>query len=248
MTTPGAAAQATRPAAGLALRFAAAGLDWIVPAWPAPASVHAFVTTRNGTSRPGEFLPSPPRWLEQVHGAGATAITARAIRSDTAGPPRADAAVTRDANVVLAVRAADCLPVLFSTRDGSAIGIAHAGWRGIAAGVLENTVAAMDCAPSTIVAWFGPAIGKAVFEVGADVRDAFVATDAGAANAFTAARPGKWFADLEQLARRRLANAGVQDASGGGMCTVSDPARFFSYRRDRSHGRMAAFVWRTDPR
>lgn len=248
MTTPGAAAQATRPDAGLALRFAAAGLDWIVPAWPAPASVHAFVTTRKDTSAPGEFLPSPPRWLEQVHGAVAVAVTARATHGSTGRPSRADAAVTRDANVVLAVRAADCLPVLFSTQDGTVIGIAHAGWRGLAAGVLENTVAAMDCAPSAIVAWFGPAIGKAAFEVGADVRDAFVATDAGAGNAFTAGRPGKWFADLEQLARRRLASAGVRHASGGGMCTVSDPARFFSYRRDRSHGRMAAFVWRTDPR
>lgn len=238
--------QAARPDAGLADRFAAAGLDWIVPAWPAPASVHAFVTTRNGTSRPEEFLPSPPRWLEQVH--GASVVTAQAILGDVGGAPCADAAVTRDANVVLAVRAADCLPVLFSTQDGTVIAIAHAGWRGLAAGVLENTVAAMACAPSTIVAWFGPAIGKAAFEVGADVRDAFVATDAGAASAFTAGRPDKWFADLEQLARRRLVNAGVPHVSGSGLCTVSDPARFFSFRRDRSRGRMGAFLWRTDPR
>jgi hypothetical protein len=246
MIAPRAAAQTARPDARLADRFAAAALDWIVPAWPAPASVHAFVTTRTGTSSPEEFLPSPPRWLEQVH--GARVATARAIPGNGGRPPRADAAVTRDANVVLAVRAADCLPVLFCTQDGTAIGIAHAGWRGLAAGVLENTVAAMDCAPSTIVAWFGPAIGRTAFEVGADVREAFVATDAGAASAFTAGRRDKWFADLEQLARRRLVSVGVQPVSGGGLCTVSDPARFFSFRRDRSRDRMGAFLWRTDPR
>ncbi len=149
---------------------------------------------------------------------------------------------------MLAVRAADCLPVMLCARDGAAIGIAHAGWRGLAAGVLENTLAAMACAPSTIVAWFGPAIGAAAFEVGADVRDAFIAQDPGAGVAFAAGRPGKWFADLAQLARRRLEHAGVGSIFGGGMCTVSDSARFHSFRRDRTAGRMAAFVWRTGPR
>lgn len=233
--------------AELAAQFAAAQLDWIIPAWPAPASVHAFVTTRNGTASAEEFLPAPPRWLEQVH--GADVITAAPMRGErNPPPPRADGAVTREPGVVLAVRTADCLPVLFSDREGAVIAIAHAGWRGLAAGVLENTVAAMACEPSTIVAWFGPAIGATRFEIGVDVRDAFVATDAGASAAFAAGRPGKWFADLAQLARRRLAHAGVDAVSGGGMCTASDPARFHSFRRDRATGRMAAFLWRTKPR
>jgi hypothetical protein len=138
--------------------------------------------------------------------------------------------------------------VLFADREGSVIGIAHAGWRGLAAGVLENTVAAMNCAPAQIVAWFGPAIGRSAFEVGTDVHDAFVQADRDAAAAFVDGRPGKWYADLEALARMRLARAGVTSAHGGGMCTVSDPERFFSFRRDRTAGRMAAFVWRAGQR
>ena len=253
-------------------RLRRAHLDWIVPRWPAPASVHAFVTTRRGgvstgarasldlgTSVPTEddavrdavaenrrrvqqFLPAPPRWLDQVHGADVVVVHA----ADGGGGtwPRADAAVTRDADVVLAVRVADCLPVLFSDRGASVIGVAHAGWRGLAAGVLEHTVAALRCAPADVVAWIGPAIGATAFEVGEDVREAFVGADPAAVTAFTAGRPGKWQADLAALARRRLAYAGVTDVIESGLCTVSDPARFFSYRRDGATGRMAAFVWR----
>lgn len=257
-------------ASPLAERIAAAGFDWIVPRWPAPGRVRAFVTTRNGgvsagpcasldlgAAVPGDaaqdalraiaenrrrvqaFLPSAPAWLEQVHGAEVAVVTSRR----TTSPPRADAAVTREAGVVLAVRVADCMPVLLANSGGEVIGIAHAGWRGLAAGVLENTVAAMRCAPQGIVAWLGPAIGPSAFEVGADVRDAFVDSDPGAGAAFVAGRPGKWHADLEALARMRLARTGIASVHGGGMCTASDPGRFFSFRRDRTTGRMAAFAW-----
>ncbi|HEY7788366.1 MAG TPA: peptidoglycan editing factor PgeF [Casimicrobiaceae bacterium] len=243
----------------LAQRFRAAGLDWIVPQWPAPACVQAFVTTRNASASVDAFLPAPPVWLEQVHGADVIIADAQrkpwcehaalvSAASSRPRPPRADAAVTRDANVVLAVRAADCLPVLLAERGGLVVGIAHAGWRGLAAGVLENAIAAMNCDPARIVAWFGPAIGRFAFEVGADVRDAFLGADSAAQAAFADGSQGKWFADLEALARMRLSRAGVTSTHGGGMCTMSDPARFFSFRRERATGRMAAFLWREDAR
>jgi YfiH family protein len=187
-------------------------------------------------------MPSHPVWLAQVHGADVVTIDA-----PPHSPPRADAAVTREANVVLAVRVADCMPVLLTDRVASVVAVAHAGWRGLAAGVLENTVAAMHGDPARIVAWLGPAIGPTAFEVGADVYAAFVEADAAARAAFTDKSPAKWLADLEALARMRLARAGVQTIDGGGLCTFSDPARFFSYRRDGTSGRMAAFLWREDP-
>lgn len=226
----------------LAQRIRAAGLDWIAPDWPAPSGVHAFVTTRNGGVSPEAFLPAPPLRLTQVHG---TDVVAAPGASKS---PRADAAVTFEPNVVLAVRVADCMPVLFADRAGSVIGIAHAGWRGMAAGVLENTIAAMSREPSQVFAWLGPAIGRSAFEVGADVRDAFVGADPGAQKAFADVRPGKWLADLEALARMRLARAGVNAIHGGRMCTASEPARFFSFRRDGTSGRMEAFLWREAPR
>lgn len=262
----------TMDAPALAERFAAAGMDWIVPRWPAPANVHAFVTTRNGGAGEGPrasldvgshplrgdpadvaaiienrrriaaWLPSAPHWLDQVHGARVVAIDA-ADASQAEDAPRADAAVTRRPGTVLAVRVADCLPVFLSDREGTVIGAAHAGWRGLAAGVLENAVAAMAARPSQIVAWLGPAIGRTAFEVGDEVREAFTAVDSGAATAFERRAPGKWLADLEALARRRLARAGVDEVHGGGMCTMSDRSRFFSYRRDRTRGRMAALIW-----
>ena len=190
------------------------------------------------------FLPPSPVWLDQVHGAEVVIVNDHASRARDDRWPRADAAVTRAVDVALAVRVADCLPVLFSDRAGSVVGAAHAGWRGLAAGVLENAVAAMGCAPANVVAWLGPAIGAAAFEVGDDVRDAFVGSDAVAAAAFVRGRPGKWHADLDALARQRLAHAGVGAVTGGGVCTASDPARFFSFRRDRTTGRMGAFIWR----
>lgn len=258
----------------LAARIAAAGLDWIVPAWPAPDCVHAFFTTRNDGASvnaqvqldPGAsslmesarreamaeshrgiraFVPSPPVWLDQVHGSDVAIVNDSSSSAAQLRPPRADAAITRRSDVVLAVRVADCLPVTFSDLGGSVIGIAHAGWRGLAAGVLERTIAAMASDPADVVAWLGPAIGKAAFEVGDDVRDAFVGPDSGVDAAFSRGRQGKWHADLDALARRRLARAGVSAVFGGGICTVSDPARFFSFRRDGATGRMAAFVWRT---
>lgn len=257
----------------LAARFSAAHLDWIVPQWSAPDSVQAFVTTRNGGASSGAhasldlgsatatadplrasiaenrrrvqaFLPSRPVWLDQRHGSGVAVVEPSSPHIGEQAP-HADAAVTRAADVVLAVRVADCLPVLFSDRAGSVIGVAHAGWRGLAAGVLENVVAEMACEPASLVAWLGPAIGATAFEVGDDVRDAFMRSDTGAAAAFVRGRPHKWQADLAALARRRLARAGVDAVAGGGPCTVSDPGRFFSFRRDGTTGRMAAFIWRT---
>ena len=157
--------------------------------------------------------------------------------------PIADASVTSAPNTVLAILTADCLPVVFAAEDGSAVGAAHAGWRGLAGGVLESTVAAMDVAPERILAWLGPAAGAQAYEIGQEVFDAFVSRDARAASAFVATRPGHWKVDLYALARRRLTDAGVTKVFGGGLCTISDPQRFYSHRRDARTGRMATLVW-----
>jgi hypothetical protein len=188
----------------------------------------------------GLDLPSAPRWLRQVHG---TTV----VRFDGSGDgaePEADGAVTDAPGVVLAILTADCLPVVLAADDGSEIGAAHAGWRGLAAGVLEATVAAMHTPPARLVAWLGPAAGPRAYEIGAEVHDAFVAHDAGAESAFVPTRPGHWRVDLYALARRRLAAAGVTRVHGGGLCTITDPARFFSHRRDQRTGRMATLAWR----
>ncbi len=206
----------------------------IRPDWPAPPGVRALVTTR-GEADPA--LPAPPAWLKQVHG---TRVVDAAAASDR---PQADAAVARAPGVVCAVQAADCMPVLFADDAGSVVGAAHAGWRGLAAGVIEATVAAMRVPPERLLAWLGPAIGPAHYEVDAVVRDAFLARDAGAAAAFAAHRPGHWLLDLYAVARRRLEAAGVTRVHGGGFCTYSDAARFPSWRRDRTRERIAAFVW-----
>jgi len=247
-----------------------AGRDWIVPDWPVAQRVAAFATTRNGGVSTGRYaslnlgaagaartsgdapaavaenrarvralLPAEPVWLAQVH--GSAVHVADAPMPDA--PPVADAAVTRTRNVVLAVQSADCLPVLLADRDGAAIAVAHAGWRGLAAGVVDNAVRALAVAPEHVVAWLGPAIGPDAFEVGADVRDAFVAADVRAVTAFHPKSPGKWWADLYALARQRLARCGVREVYGGGACTYAEPARFFSYRRDGETGRMAALLW-----
>ncbi len=237
--------------------------------WPAPANVHAFTTLRfgAGASRPpfdsfnlgncsaadGDdpgtvarnraelaerfALPSPPRWLRQVHGT-------RVAVEPGPGVPEADAAVTRAPGIVLAILSADCLPVVFAAADGSEVGAAHAGWRGLAAGVLESAVAAMRTAPAGLIAWLGPAAGPDAYEVGTEVFEAFVSQDARAEAAFTATRPGHWRVDLYALARLRLAGAGVARVHGGGLCTISDPLRFYSHRRDRRSGRMATLVYR----
>src|SRR5690606_22608049 len=183
-------------------------------------------------------LPSPPCWLRQVHGT-------RVLRFDApeAGEPEADAAVTATPGVVLAILTADCLPVVFAARDGSEVGAAHAGWRGLAADVLEETVAAMRTAPVDVVAWLGPAAGPQAYEIGEEVFEALTSRDPRAASAFTATRPGHWRVDLYALARQRLAEAGVDAVHGGGLCTISDPERFFSHRRDGRSGRIATLAW-----
>jgi YfiH family protein len=184
-------------------------------------------------------LPAEPVWLQQVHGAGV--IDLDCAQNDVA--PTADAAVARGGGRVCAIQVADCMPVMFAARDGSAIGAAHAGWRGLAAGVLEKTVARLQVQPSDLLAWLGPAIGQRHFEVGEDVRAAFMMTDAAVAAAFTPNTRGRWQCDLYALARRRLAALGVENVFGGGWCTYADSARFFSFRRDGQCGRMAAFIW-----
>ncbi len=251
----------------LSEKLAARGLDWIVPGWPAPPNVRALMTTRNGGISTGlcatmnvagnnaddpsrvehnkqllrSIIDVEPRWLSQVHGTDVAVIDAPA----SAGPVVADAAIATTRGVAAAVRVADCLPVLFCDRGGTRVAAAHAGWRGLAAGVLERTVEAMQVAPSEIVVWMGPAIGSQAFEVGDDVRDAFIARDPASSAAFAPypRRSGKWLADLFALATQRLRSAGVESIHGGGECTVSNPARYFSYRRDKSPGRMAALVW-----
>ena len=239
-------------------------MTWIEPDWPAPARVRAFVTTRDGGVSGGEFaslnlgeragdapqnvarnraivrerLPAEPRWLEQVHGAHVVELGAA-----TASNPRADAAVTGTAGEVAVVLTADCMPLFLANRDGSRVGLAHAGWRGMASGVIENAVVALDAAPANVLAWMGPAIGPDAFEVGAEVREAFVAVDRRAGDAFRPHKPGKFMADLYALARHRLARAGVTSVFGGGFCTYHEAARFFSYRRVKASGRMGAFIW-----
>ena len=241
----------------------AAPADWIEPDWPAPRRVKALVTTRSGGVSHGPYaslnlgirvgddaqavsenrarvraaLPSEPKWLRQVHGIEVVQAERAAVEAT------ADAAFTRQAGVVCAVQIADCLPVLLCDREGASVAAAHAGWRGLSAGVLENTVAALGCAPEELIAWLGPAIGPRKFEVGADVFETFTVADPATTRAFAPLRQGKWLADLYALARRRLSRAGVTAVFGGGLCTVSDPARFFSHRRDRVSGRQGAFIW-----
>ncbi len=251
----------------------AAPAGWVEAPWPVPAGVRGGHTLRHGAGasappfdtfnlglRSGDdpavaaanraelaqrlALPSPPHWLRQVHGVQVARFDAPAAH-DPAGAhePEADAAVTTRPGVVLAVLSADCLPVLLAADDGSAVGVAHAGWRGLAAGVIEATVAAMPVPPARLVAWLGPAAGPQAYEVGADVFDAFVTGDAGASAAFVPTRPGHWHVDLYALARRRLAAVGVSRVHGGGECTISSPDRFHSHRRDGRSGRLACLAW-----
>ncbi len=193
--------------------------------------------TESGRARLRRLLPSEPRWLRQVH--GVNVVDAASTPPGTA----ADASFARERNVVCAVMAADCMPVLLADERGEAVGIAHAGWRGLAAGVIEATVQAMAVPPGRILCWLGPAIGPAAYEIGEEVRAAFLERDARADSAFTATRPGHWRLDLYAIARRRLAASGVTRVSGGGFCTAKDSARFFSYRRDKASERMAAAIW-----
>lgn len=239
------------------------GNNWLPADWPAPRGIHAGTTLRGGGTSAAPYaslnpashvgddprhvlenrrriramlhLPGEPAWLEQVH--GVAVIQADAVQ----GVPTADASFTTVKGVVCAAMSADCLPVLFCTQSGSAVAAAHAGWRGLLAGVLENTVAALPQEP--LLAWLGPAIGPKRFEVGDEVRAAFVAKAPGNAAAFTATPDGKWLANIYLLGRLALQASGVDALYGGGHCTVDDGARFFSYRRDGQTGRMASLVW-----
>lgn len=190
-------------------------------------------------------LPSRPHWLRQVHGTGVERFDAPPSGDAPEPEPEADAAVTSTPGVALAILTADCLPVVFCARDGGEVAGAHAGWRGLADGVLEATVAAMRSAPGDLLAWLGPAAGPANYEVGVEVYDAFVARDWACGSAFRCSRPDHWTVDLYALARRRLEHAGIPASAihGGGLCTISDPATFYSHRRDRRTGRIATLVW-----
>lgn len=244
--------------------------DWIIPDWPAPANVKALFTTRNGGVSRGEndvyaslnlgahvnddvthvthnrallrrHLPNEPKWLKQVHGTSPVWIDHAA-----AATSEGDAVLSRKSGTVCAVMVADCLPVFLCDTAGTTVGIVHAGWRGLAGGIIEQSIAAMQVDHGKLMAWLGPAIGPDHFEVGKDVYDTFVRHDAQAAQAFVptnSQHEQKWLADIFLLARQRLISAGVTEIYGGGVCTYSDPARFFSYRRDGDTGRMAALIW-----
>jgi YfiH family protein len=244
---------------------------WIAPAWPAPASVRALATTRllPGNSLPpydafnlglrtGEdpavaqanrallvrafALPTAPRWLQQVHGNHVAMFEAAAELDDA--EPQADAAITRTAGVVLAILAADCLPILLCAADGSEVAAVHAGWRGLVAGVIEACIGNMRAPASKLMAWLGPAIGPASYEVGDEVRAAFVAQAHAASEAFTPTRPRHWRCDLYTLAQQRLQALGVTQIHGGGFDTFSDQ-RLYSYRRDAGQsGRFATLIYR----
>lgn len=238
----------------------------IRPDWPAPAGIHAFTTTRQGPgfsalpfhkfnlgARCGDepatvrqnraslvaayALPSEPLWLHQVHG-----IEVAVDDGTRGGEPLADAAVTSIPGSVLSVLTADCLPVLFCNAQGTEAAAAHAGWRGLAAGMLEQTVAAMHSQPEQLMAWLGPAAGASRYEVGEEVRQAFLSADPSAGPAFTATRPGHYLIDMNAIARQRLQSAGVTRVYGGTHCTIGD-IRFYSHRREQRTGRMASLIW-----
>jgi len=241
----------------------------ITPNWPAPANVKTLQTTRTGGvsaspydsfnlgSHVGDnplavsrnrmllapLLPSEPVWLNQTHGLTIVDVAQAGCL------PEADASVSSHPGAVCVVMTADCLPILLCDEQGSVVGAAHAGWRGLCDGVIEATVQAMKVPAPTLMAWLGPAIGPAEFEVGDEVRAAFVAQQPQAAAAFVPiafgvpGASGKWLADLYQLARLRLNALGVTRVYGGGLCTYSDAERFYSYRRDGVTGRMGSFIW-----
>jgi YfiH family protein len=240
-------------------------LPVLVPAWPVASRVRAVCTLRAGGVSAAPYaslnlathvgdasssvsenrqrlrtqlsLPAEPLWLEQVHGT-------RVLDADAPGASvPADAALTRQAGRVLAVLVADCLPVLLATHSGEAIAVAHAGWRGLAAGVLERTVEALAAPPAQLHAWLGPAISAPQFEVGGEVRAAFVSEQQQAAECFSANARGRWQCDLAGLARQRLGALGVHSIHEARLCTASDPQRFYSYRRDGQTGRIAALLW-----
>ena len=241
---------------------------FIVPDWPLPSNLRAVQTTRAGGASAGPWhslnlalhtgddpevvqhnrsllsqalgLPRVPIWPTQVH--GAVVVEAAAMN----GAVEADAVVARAPGQVCSVQTADCLPVLFASLDGQKVAAAHAGWRGLAGGVLEATLEGLGHAPEEVTAWLGPAIGPDAFEVGPEVRAAFVAQQTTAAGAFRPGADDRWFADIYHLARLRLQRAGVRQVHGGGHCTFTESEAFFSYRRDGTCGRIATLIWRVD--
>ena len=243
----------------------ATALGWITPDRPLPEHVRVLSTLRGGGVSDGPYaslnlaahvgdrpeavaanrlllreaahLPAEPLWLEQVHGIDV------ARHGRDAGTPRADAAVSFAPRQVCAVMTADCLPVVFADRAGTRVGVAHAGWRGLLAGVLQSTVAALESPPGTLHAWLGPAIGPRAFEVGAEVREQYLARLPGCDACFQPNERGRYLADIYGLARLALAQAGLHEIHGGGWCTHEDAGRFFSFRRDGVTGRMATLAW-----
>ena len=248
-------------------------IEWLTPEWPAPAGVRALSTLRGGgvsqapyasfnlaqhvgdaaaavaenrrALRAAAKLPAEPAWLGQVHGICVRDLdspgAAAAGGAEAAGA--ADAAVTRQAGRVCAILTADCLPVLLAAESGDRVGAAHAGWRGLAAGVIEATVRALGGSPRELLAWLGPAIGPCHFEIGPEVRDRFMREDRGAGPAFEANSRGRFMADLYVLARRRLERLGVERVYGGGACTYAEDNKYFSHRRDARTGRQASLIW-----
>ncbi len=239
--------------------------SWLAPDWPVPDNVFAATTLRGGGSSLAPYeslnlalhvgdqeeavrqnrslvkamlnLPGEPKWLAQIH-------SDRVVDAASVDLPEpADASFTDQAGIVCAVMTADCLPVLVCSRDGQKIAAIHAGWRGLLAGIIGNTLAAMRT--HDVLVWLGPAIGPSSFEVGAEVREAFTAKSDSYCLAFKARGNGKWLADIYQLARLELAGLGIAQVYGGGFCTVAEQERFFSYRRDPATGRMATLIWRT---
>ncbi|MFQ5470143.1 MAG: peptidoglycan editing factor PgeF [Gammaproteobacteria bacterium] len=239
--------------------------DWIVPDWPAPANVRACSTYRfGGISKPpfgtlnladhvGDDstnvrvnrqklvdrlqLPETPRWLSQYH----SDVVVNA--EDSSGLAEADASFTSSRNVVCAVLTADCLPVLVCNKSGTRVAAIHAGWRGLYAGIIENTIQALAIAPEETLVWLGPAIGPTAYEVGREVYHHFVDNNVNASRAFEASRPGHWFANLYELARIELRATGIQNVWGGNHCTYTESQCFFSYRREGVTGRMATIIW-----
>jgi len=247
----------------------AEGLRWLEPAWDVDARVRVISTLRSGGVSRGPHaalnlarhvgdegdavtenrrrlraaarLPAEPAWLEQVH--GTRVVDAATVRG---APTQADASVAHESNAVCTVMTADCLPVVIADRGGTRVAVAHAGWRGLVGGVIEATLGALQLEPARLVAWLGPAISQPAFEVGAEVREAFIARNAGFAPAFMPNDRGRYQADLYELTRKTLGAQGVVDVRGGGWCTVAQRGLFHSFRRDHRAGRMATLAWLAD--